>query len=146
MQISTKTGYAVRALAELAGQPAGTPVSISAICRRQNLPPKYIEQLFRKLKHSKLISSKHGARGGYLLSRPASQLSLKDIMEAVEDDFSGYCCLGANSHIEYCQGSPCVFYDFWNDIRKHQEEYFSSLKLDQVMKLQETENEANISG
>ena len=69
MQISTKTGYAVRALSTLAKQPAGEPMSITVLCSDQNLPKKYIEQLFRKLKQYDLIKSIHGSRGGYLINK-----------------------------------------------------------------------------
>ena len=138
MQISTKTGYAVRALSELVLSSDGKPVSMSEICRKQNLPIKYIEQLFRKLKKKEIIKSIHGSRGGYLLNKPISEVSLKDIMHALDDDFSNKFCYGSNAHSEYCTGFPCGFYELWDDIKNFIEDYLDSIKLEQIIsRLQE---------
>jgi len=132
MQISTKTGYAVRALSVLAKQPSEKPLSVAVLCRDQNLPQKYIEQLFRKLKQSELIKSRHGSRGGYFLNKPLPEISLKDIMYAVEDNFST-ACYGNSGEPEYCLGTPCAFADFWNDIKINIENYLDSITLDQIV-------------
>ena len=133
MHISTKTGYALRALAELAISSVDGPVSIAEISRKQNLPRKYIEQLFRKLKQNDLIISKHGAQGGYMLNKAINEISLKDIMQAVDDEFSNSFCYGNHAHSEYCTGFPCKFYDFWDDVKNNINNYLDSIKLDQVI-------------
>ena len=133
MQISTKTGYAVRALSVLAKQPHEKPLSIAVLCKDQNLPKKYIEQLFRKLKQKDLIKSVHGSKGGYIINKTISEISLKDIMIAVEDNFPTSSCYGNSSELEYCSGMPCAFYDFWDDIKKNIEKYLDSITLDQIV-------------
>ncbi|MCK4654506.1 MAG: Rrf2 family transcriptional regulator [Candidatus Cloacimonetes bacterium] len=133
MHISVKTGYAVRALSELALNASEKPISISKICEKQNLPIKYIEQLFRNLKRDGLVKSIHGSKGGYLLNRELNKISLKNIMKAVDDDFSHNFCYGTKEHIDYCKGFPCGFYELWDEIKDHMENYLDSIKLEQII-------------
>jgi Rrf2 family iron-sulfur cluster assembly transcriptional regulator len=133
LHISTKTGYALRALAELADDAKQQPVSIAHICSNQNLPVKYIEQLFRKLKKNGIISSVHGSRGGYLLTRAANQISLKDIMQAVDENMNYTYCDNDHDSLAYCQGISCGFRKIWDEIQTHLDDYFSSIKLDKIL-------------
>ncbi len=133
MHISTKTGYAVRALAELALNSNGKPVSISEICKKQNLPVKYMEQLFRNLKKNGLVKSVHGSKGGYRLNRNIDEISLKDIMHAVVENFSLTYCDIDKEKIDFCTGLPCGFHDLWDEIQTHLENYFDSIKLKQII-------------
>jgi Rrf2 family protein len=133
MQISTKTGYAVRALSMLAKQPTDEPLSLTVLCRDQNLPQKYIEQLFRKLKQKDLVKSIHGSKGGYLINKKTSDITLKDIMAALDDDFPAECCYGSSGYPEYCSGDPCAFSSFWDDIKKNIENYLDSITLEQIV-------------
>ncbi|MCK4655235.1 MAG: Rrf2 family transcriptional regulator [Candidatus Cloacimonetes bacterium] len=133
MHISVKTGYAVRALSELALNASEKPISISEICKKQNLPIKYIEQLFRNLKRDGLVKSIHGSKGGYLLNRELNKISLKNIMKAVDDDFSHNFCYGSKEHIDYCKGFPCGFYELWDEIKDHIEDYLDSINLEQII-------------
>ncbi|HCX73624.1 MAG TPA: Rrf2 family transcriptional regulator [Candidatus Cloacimonas sp.] len=133
MHISTKTGYALRALAELADDEKKQPVSIAHICKKQNLPAKYIEQLFRKLKKNGIITSVHGSRGGYLLNRKATEISLKDIMQAVDENMNYTYCDNDQDPLAYCQGNNCGFRKIWDEIQTHLDDYFSSIKLDKIL-------------
>jgi Rrf2 family protein len=139
MHISTKTGYALRALSELAANDSSQPVSIKTICQKHNLPLKYTEQLFSKLKKHAIIASTHGAKGGYLLAKPAESISLRDIMYAVDEDFlSTYC---KEEKKEYCEGLPCGFRTLWDEIKGDLDSYFDSLKLDAIIKKVRSEHD-----
>ena len=133
MQISTKTGYAVRALSILAKQPADKPLSLAVLCREQNLPQKYIEQLFRKLKQKELVKSIQGSKGGYLMNKGTSEITLKDIMIAVEDNFPTTSCYGSSGDPFYCIGDPCAFSSFWDDVKRNIEKYLDSVTLEQIV-------------
>ncbi len=133
MIISTKTEYAVRALTELAINSTDKPVSINEICRNQNLPVKYIEQLFRKLKQNELVKSVHGAKGGYQLAIKIHNISLKDIMEAVDEKYVAPFCNGNPEEHSHCIGLPCGFKELWDEINEYTEKYFDSIKLDQIV-------------
>ena len=133
MQISTKTEYTVRALSELALSSSKKPISITEICTKQKLPRKYIEQLFRKLKQNGLVISTHGAQGGYSLGSDIKEISLKDIMKAVDESYMKSFCEGEPGKMQNCIGFPCGFHELWDEIKNHLEEYFDSIKLDQII-------------
>ena len=132
MHISSKTEYAVRAMSELAISAAERPVSITEICNKQKLPRKYVEQLFRNLKKSGLVQSKHGSLGGYFLNKPIENISLQNIMEAVDESYVRKFCTEEH-HKDHCIGFPCGFHELWDEIKEHLDGYFDSIKLDQII-------------
>ncbi len=85
MKLSTKGRYAMVALTDLAGQPDGALVALSEISRRQDISLPYLEQLFVKLRRANLVKSVRGPGGGYRLARPASDVRVVEIMEAVDE-------------------------------------------------------------
>jgi len=84
MRINTRVRYAIRMLADMAKYGHGEPVTLHDIATRQNLPQMYLSQLTAPLKNAGLIKSFWGHHGGYALNRPAAEISLLDIIEAVE--------------------------------------------------------------
>jgi Rrf2 family protein len=140
MQITTKTEYSVRALVEI-GMRNGTPVSIREICSVQQLPEKYVEQLFRRLKKKNIINSLPGAHGGYKLARNAEDINLQEIMEAAEDNtYQTYCSSKPDS--SFCLGNPCVLQELWQDIHLYMKTYLENITLKQIMgRIKEAEHE-----
>ncbi len=88
MKLSTKGRYAVVALAELALQKDGTLLSLSEISKGQSISLPYLEQLFVKLRRGGLVVSARGPGGGYCLARPASEIRISEILEAVDETVS----------------------------------------------------------
>lgn len=88
MRLSKKGEYAVRAMIAL-GLARGESLTISEIAAAQGLPKKFLEQIMLALKSAGLTVSKAGPRGGYGLARPASEITLKQILGAVEEPLSG---------------------------------------------------------
>lgn len=84
MKLSTKVRYGVKALFELAMHEGAGPVSLKLIADRQGLSEHYLEQLAAPMRKSGLINSIRGAQGGYVLSRPASQITVGEIIRALE--------------------------------------------------------------
>ena len=83
MRVSAKAEYAVRASMELAAGGEG-PVKKSAIVAAQKIPPKFLENILAELRHAGLVESQRGSDGGYWLAKPAGEISVADIMRAVE--------------------------------------------------------------
>jgi Rrf2 family protein len=83
MRVSAKVDYAVRAGAELAAAADG-PVKGERIAQAQEIPLKFLENILPDLKHAGLVQSQRGAEGGYWLARPAEEISLADVIRAVE--------------------------------------------------------------
>ena len=83
MRISAKVDYAVRAAIELAAA-GGDPIKGEAIADAQDIPLKFLENILGELKHTGIVASRRGAQGGYWLAKPAEEVSLADIVRAVE--------------------------------------------------------------
>ncbi len=86
VEISAKTEYAVRAMLELADatDPASAPVSVDVLAQGQELPRKFLEAILADLRRAGLVVSTKGARGGYQLARPASQIAVGAVFRAVD--------------------------------------------------------------
>ena len=94
MKLSTKGRYGLRAIVDLAVYSEKESVSISSIARRQNISERYLEQLAGKLKKAGLIMSTRGAQGGYRLARPADEISVGDVLRALEGNLEAVECQG----------------------------------------------------
>ena len=84
MRFSLQVRYAVCGLFDLAYNGAGQPVQVRVIGERQGIPTRYLEQIFQRLRKSGLVRGKRGPGGGYVLSRPPSEISLRHIVEGLE--------------------------------------------------------------
>jgi Rrf2 family protein len=84
MRLSAKADYALRAAAELAAAAGEGPVKGERIAAAQDIPPKFLENILIALRHGGLIRSQRGADGGYWLARPPEEITLADVIRAVE--------------------------------------------------------------
>jgi Rrf2 family protein len=84
MKLSTKTRYGVRALFDIAYHNGGRATQARDIARRQDVPLRYLEQIFQDLRRASLVDAKRGPRGGYSLARPPEQITLGDVVRAVQ--------------------------------------------------------------
>jgi Rrf2 family protein len=84
MRITAKVDYAVRAAIELVGADRGTPVKGDRISTAQDIPTKFLENILSELRRAGLVGSRRGTDGGYWLARPAGQITIADIIRAVE--------------------------------------------------------------
>lgn len=85
MNISVKSEYALLALFDLAQQPAGEPVKIADIARRQKIPQKFLELILAGLKQGGFVESRRGAEGGYRLAKPADQITVGQALRFMEE-------------------------------------------------------------
>lgn len=88
MKISTKGRYGLRALVDMAANTDGEPVSLTQTASRQNLSLNYLEQVFGTLRKAGIVASVKGAGGGYRLARDAAEITVSEILEALEGEFS----------------------------------------------------------
>ncbi len=84
MKLSLQVQYAVCGVFDLAYNGQGDPVQVRVVSERQSVPERYLEQIFRRLRMAGVLASKRGPGGGYLLARPPREISLRDVVEAVE--------------------------------------------------------------
>lgn len=84
MTVSLKGEYALSALCELASSSGAQPIKIAEIAVRQKIPQKFLELILANLKQAGFVESKRGAEGGYLLARPASSISVGDVLRHID--------------------------------------------------------------
>lgn len=84
LAITSKSPYAVRALAELARSGGAGPVPIGEIARRREIPVQFLEGLFATLRRAGILQSQRGVKGGYSFARPAEELTVLEVVEALE--------------------------------------------------------------
>lgn len=82
--VSVKANYALHALFDLACQPAGAPAKIAGIAKRREIPRKFLELILSGLRQGGFVESRRGAEGGYLLARPAEQLTVGEVLRHLE--------------------------------------------------------------
>ncbi|MEA2274843.1 MAG: Rrf2 family transcriptional regulator, cysteine metabolism repressor [Solirubrobacteraceae bacterium] len=93
MMFSTKAEYGVRVMVELARHDGESPVPLAEIAETDGLPLAYLEHLVAKLRRAELVESRRGARGGYLLARPAADITMAEIVEALEGSIAPIECI-----------------------------------------------------
>src|SRR5215216_6775188 len=89
MRVSAKTDYALRAAVELAAAAGNGPVKGERLARSQSIPLRFLENILLQLRHAGIVESRRGAEGGYKLARPASEISLADVIRAIDGPLAG---------------------------------------------------------
>ena len=89
MRVSAKTDYAIRAALELAAAPDEKPVKGERIATAQAIPLRFLENILMQLRHAGLVESRRGADGGYRLARPAGEVTLADVIRAIDGPLAG---------------------------------------------------------
>src|ERR671939_1388109 len=89
LSITTKSPYALRALAELARIGAEAPVPIGELARRREIPVQFLEQLFAVLRRAGVLRSQRGVKGGYSFARPASEITVLEVVELLDGPVGG---------------------------------------------------------
>ena len=132
MKLSTKGRYAVMALTDLVVHGSGTPVALADVAERQEISISYLEQLFAKLRKNGLVRSVRGPGGGYVLSRPADEMRISDIVVAVEEGLAQTRCRPGLP--VGCGGSPgrCMTHDLWEELGNQIHLFLSSVSLEDV--------------
>ena len=116
MRLSTKARYALRAMVELALNYDGEPVKLKTIAEKQDLSIKYLEQVMNPLRVSGFVSTQKGSRGGYRLNKTPDQITLYDLIHAVEGSLAPVDCVDNPGTCD--RVSACVTRDVW--VRMHQ--------------------------
>ncbi len=93
MMFSTKAEYGIRVMVELARSAGDEPVPLAEIADRGGLPLAYLEHLVARLRKADLVSSRRGSRGGYMLARPANEITMAEVVQALEGTIAPIECI-----------------------------------------------------
>ncbi len=133
MKLSTRGRYGLRAVIDLAANSEKESVPLSGIAAREGLSEAYLEQLMARLKKAGLVESSRGASGGYRLARPACEISVGDILRALEGSLEAVQCAGLSD--EGCQDSDlCVSKYVWQRINESITKTVDEIMLDTLAK------------
>ncbi|MCI9379869.1 MAG: Rrf2 family transcriptional regulator [Dorea sp.] len=134
MKLSTKGRYGLRAMIDLARYSEKEPVSISSIAMRQDISERYLEQLVGLLKKAGLVRSIRGATGGYVLTKSAGEISVGDVLRALEGSLEPVRCAAFYSE-EGCMASDgCVTKYVWQKINDSINEAVDKMMLDELVR------------
>ena len=134
MRLTTKGRFAVTAMIDVALHGSDGPVTLAAVSARQHISLSYLEQLFGKLRRSGLVESVRGPGGGYNLAKPQDQVSVADIILAVDEPIDATQCAGK----ENCHDDRrCMTHDLWAALNDHIFTFLSGVTLAQLVKQQQ---------
>jgi len=126
MRLTTKGRFAVTAMVDLGMRQTHGPVTLAAISERQHISLSYLEQLFGRLRRARLVTSVRGPGGGYNLGRPLRDISVADIIVAVDEPLDATQCGGK----ENCHDDRrCMTHDLWARLNEKMYDYLSSVSL-----------------
>ena len=144
MNLSCRGRYAARAMVELAVEAGQGPVPLSRIAEVQDLSRTYLQQLMGLLKRAGLVRVAQGFKGGFLLARPASEITLADILCAAEGAFSLVDCTADKQN---CKRAPnCVMSDIWTEASTRLRDFFAGITLAELAERQRRNLEEACSG
>ncbi len=129
MKLSTKSRYAITAMIDLAQNQDGA-VSLKDISDRQSISLSYLEQLFCKLKNFNVVTSRRGPGGGYVLSKKSSDISLYEIITAVEENIDQTQCGGS---MNCKKDKPCTTHHVWTGLNNIINDYMKNITIEDVI-------------
>lgn len=131
MRLTTKGRYAVTAVLDLALHQEKGPVSLAAISERQGISLSYLEQLFAKLRRNEIVSSTRGPGGGYKLTNDVAEVSVSDIILAVDESCKVVDC----SDSDGCHDGEyqCLTHDLWQELSNEIRTFLDGITLSEIM-------------
>lgn len=136
MKFSVKTEYGLRAMMELALRDGGGFIGAREIAARQQMPERFLEQQITALKRAGLVNSQRGASGGCSLARDAREITVLEVIEALDGLVIDMDCLSKKVH-NCSQFSHCVIQEVWQESQEKLREYLGSVTISDLVRRQE---------
>ena len=139
MRLTTKGRYAVTAMLDLAIHYGQGPITLSDISQRQGISLSYLEQLFSRLRKQGLVDSARGPGGGYRLSREAADISIVEVINAVDEKVDVTKCAGEGN----CQDNDrCLTHELWMDLSTQIHDFLGGITLGNLVNRREVQDVA----
>jgi len=132
MRVSAKADYAIRAMIELAAADSDAPVKGDRLAQAQQIPPKFLENILGDLRNAGLVRSQRGIDGGYRLGRPATEVSVADVIRAVEGPIANVRGVRPDD-VEYT-GSALPLRDVWIALRVNLRAVLEAVTLEDLVR------------
>ncbi|MBF6058814.1 MULTISPECIES: Rrf2 family transcriptional regulator [Thiomicrorhabdus] len=141
MKLTSKGRYAVTAMIDIALNQEKGAITLSLISDRQGISLSYLEQLFAKLKKADLVSSARGPGGGYRLSKEAADISVSDIIRAVDESVDARKCAGKqNCH----GGEECLSHELWSELSENIDSFLKGITLQTIIDKKHNQQNAQL--
>ena len=138
IKLSTKSRYGTRLMINLALNYRNQPTILKAIAEEENVSTGYLEQIIIPLKNSGLVRSIRGVGGGFVLSRPPSEIKMSEIVHVLEGSWDLVECVGDD---EYCpKKKECAAYDLWKDLTESLTDILERTTLEDLVKIHRKKN------
>jgi len=132
LQLTIDGEYAVRAILHLSSQPMGQVTLVNEIAEAQDVPKSYLSKIMQHLVKSGLVKSRRGARGGFILAKPADQITLRETIEAIEGPIHLNVCLIKKG--ECPRDEVCPVHPIWRDAQNKLFEILDSKNMAELVK------------
>lgn len=132
MKVSLRSTYGIMAAVDLAMQDGSAPIQAKSIARRQGIPARFLEQVLHEMKRAGLVSSLRGAQGGYVLSKKASELSVADILEALDGHFLAVSGLNGQNHLRHSGKSNALLAKVWDRVHKAERQVLEAITVEEL--------------
>jgi Rrf2 family protein len=136
MKLSTQSRYGVRAIFDIAYNSEGLETQVKDISRRQDISPRYLEQIFQKLRKAGIVGSKRGPSGGYFLNKKAEEITVGDIIRTTEGCIDPVLCIDPEDSSQPCDRlGECVIRLIWDEAGNRLKEYFDSVTVKDLCRM-----------
>ena len=136
MKLSTQSRYGVRAIFDIAYNSEGLETQVKDISRRQDISPRYLEQIFQKLKKAGIVGSKRGPTGGYFLNKKAEEITVGEIIRTTEGGIDPVLCIDPEDSSQPCDRlGECVTRLIWDEAGNRLKEYFDSVTVKDLCRM-----------
>ena len=132
MKVSLRSTYGIMAAVDLAMQTGSAPVQAKSIARRQGIPGRFLEQVLHAMKKAGLVSSLRGAQGGYVLSKNPSELSVAEILEALEGPFHAVAGLNGLNPRRHSAKSDALLAKVWNRVYEAERHVLEAITVEEL--------------
>jgi Rrf2 family protein len=133
MRLSTRGRYAIRAASNLACRNADDPIALKTIAREEHIPPRYLEQLMNRMRRSGILQSSRGPGGGYVLTRPPADITLGEIVSAIEGRVAVAGCVKPDRRKNCRLQNSCASRLFWANLSRMIQTVMDSVTLQELI-------------
>ena len=135
MRYTTRTEYGILCMVHIARQPEAGSVTIRQIAEKENYPVPYLEKILQALRQAKLLIARHGNRGGYVLARRPSEITLREIIQALEGTtFEAFCEPQVREDIVCTHFCLCGVKPVWRKTKELLDKFYDSITLEMLSK------------
>ena len=132
MRVSLRSTYGIMAAVDLAMHTGSAPIQAKSIARRQGIPARFLEQVLHAMKKAGLVSSLRGAQGGYVLSKKPSDLSVAEILEALEGPFLAVAGPNGQNHLRHSGKSSAVLTKVWDRVYEAERQVLAAITVEEL--------------